>query len=109
MGSIHMQTWQNICKRLWGELWSCKLLMCNKIDDFIRGSHHSQVLEDSCELERQLLGYNVAGENRLYQYGHRSQFYIVKEGNYVQEDWLGIILNSKVNFVLKVIPWKWLF
>lgn len=32
-----------------------KLLMCNKTDDFIRGSHHSQVLEDSCELERQLL------------------------------------------------------
>jgi len=40
--------------------------MCNKIDDFIRGSHRSQVLENSCELERQLLGYNFTGENNDY-------------------------------------------
>ena len=40
--------------------------MCYKIDDFIRGSHHSQVLENWCELERQLLGYDFTGENSDY-------------------------------------------
>lgn len=37
----------------------------------VERSHHSQVLEDSCELERQLLGYIIAGKP-FYQYSHRN-------------------------------------
>lgn len=36
--------------------------MCSKIDDFIRGRHPSQVFENICESERQLLGSHFTGE-----------------------------------------------
>lgn len=85
--------------------------MCTKVNDFIRGSHHSQVFENWCELERQLLGNHFTGEEKTVIIPVWPQKWILysKGVETGQKDWLGwlcIVLNAKMEFVLQVM-WVW--